>query len=199
MVNFDATFDPNLGHPRKLKIFLLFVISSLLLNINAIACTCTGQLSIQKSLETSAVVLTGRVIRTDFITLGETLNPDSLQIAQELVSKTSKTFLNTPMVLKATIVVTEDFKGIKKNDTIVVYTGIRGATCGFKFEQNKEYVIYAAEDNYMAMFMQGDRERFKGLSQPGTYWTNHCTRTTATVGSEQIALREYLHKSVVVR
>jgi hypothetical protein len=98
------------------------------------------------------------------------------------------------MLLKATILVTNEFKGVKKNDTIVVYTGIRGATCGFKFEQNKEYAIYATDESYMYMFFHVNAQRFKNLGRKGVYWTNICSRTTSQVGAEQGLLNEHLNK-----
>ncbi len=95
------------------------------------------------------------------------------------------------MVLKATMVVINDFKGVAKKDTIVVYTGIRGATCGFKFEPNKEYTVYGTNENYLYMFLRLDRKRFRNFSKKGVYWTSICSRTTIAVGREQGLLNEH--------
>src|SRR5438045_369699 len=104
----------------------------------ALACKCTAQTSVKASVDNSAIVFTGLVVKIEYFGLAETIDPDSIALARTLPHESSKNFLDVPMVLKATMIVTNDFKGVTKKDTIVVYTGIRGATCGFKFEPNKE-------------------------------------------------------------
>lgn len=158
------------------------------------ACKCTAQESVKASVEGSAAIFTGLVLKIEYFGLAETLNPDSVATARKLHRESPKNFLETPMVLKATMVVTNEFKGVEKKDTIVVYTGIRGATCGFKFEANKEYTVYATNENYMFMFLRVDRKRFKNFARRGVYWTSICSRTTIAVGREQGLLNEHFGK-----
>ena len=158
---------------------------------SSFACKCAAQGSIKASVEGSSAVFTGMVIKVEYSGLAETIDPDSLQLARSLPNESPKNFLDTPMILKATMVVTNDFKGVAKNDTIVVYTGIRGATCGFKFEANKEFTVYATNENYMFMFLRVDRARFRNFSKKGVYWTSICSRTTIAVGQEQGLLNEH--------
>ena len=161
---------------------------------SALACTCHGPGSVETSVKGSSAVFTGIVLKVEYFGLGETILADSLAIARELSHESSKNFLETPMVLKATMLVKNEFKGVAKNDTIVVYTGIRGATCGFKFEANKEYTVYGTSENYMYMFLHIDRQRFKNFSKKGVYWTSICSRTTIAVGREHGILNEYFKK-----
>lgn len=160
-------------------------------------CKCAGQSSVKVAYDGSAIVVTGMVLKVEYFGLVETMVPDSIKTARSLPQgENSNNYLDTPMVLKATIVVTMPFKGLKKNDTIVVYTGIRGATCGFKFEKNKEYTIYATTQNYMYMFLRVDRQRFRNFTRKDVYWTSICSRTTDIVGQEQLLLEEMINGTV---
>ncbi|MEI9918362.1 MAG: hypothetical protein WDO14_06105 [Bacteroidota bacterium] len=179
-------------HPHRpallLALVLFFAPSPLL------ACTCGALPDVDKAVKGSSVVFTGIVLKVEYFGLGETMIFDSLVVARTLAIHAAKNFLEVPMVLKATMLVTNDFKGVKKKDTIVVYTGIRGATCGFKFETNKEYTVYGTTENYMYMFLYVDRQRFKNFSRKGIYYTSICSRTTVAVGREQASLNEHLKK-----
>jgi hypothetical protein len=174
------------------KLFLLVIFSYGY--IQSFGCTCPSQTSVQASYDASTVVFTGKVLKTEYFGIAETLIPDSVNVARSLPHENLKGYLDTPMVLKATILVTNPFKRVAKNDTIVVYTGIRGASCGFKFEMNKEYTIYGTTENYMYMFLRVDRKRFRNFSKKGVYWTSICSRTTIAVGQEQGLLNEHLKK-----
>jgi hypothetical protein len=145
-------------------------------------------------MKASSVVFTGVVLKVEYFGLGETMISDSLAVARSLAPHAAKNFLEAPMVLKATMLVTNEFKGVKKSDTIVVYTGIRGATCGFKFETNKEYTVYGTSESYMYMFLYVDRNRFRNFTRKGIYWTSICSRTTIAVGREQGLLNESLKR-----
>ena len=175
-------------HPHRLALLLALCT----IHVSSFACKCEGQKSVKAGVESSVVVFTGVVLKTEYFGLAETINPDSLKVARSLPHEGSKNYLDMPMVLKATMVVTNDFKGVAKNDTIVVYTGIRGATCGFKFEANKEYTVYGTTENYMYNFFRLDRQRFRNFSKKGVYWTSICSRTTIAVGQEQGLLNQLL-------
>jgi hypothetical protein len=173
---------------------LALLLASCSLYASSFACNCAGQGSVKAGVEAASVVFTGRVLKLEYSNLAESIDPDSLAIARSLPHEGSKNYLDSPMMLKATLVVTTDFKGVAKNDTIIVYTGIRGATCGFKFEANKEYTVYATTENYMFNFFRLDRQRFRNFSKRGVYWTSICSRTTIAVGQEQGLLNEHFQK-----
>lgn len=176
-------------HPLRLALVLGVLTVTV---TSSFACKCVAQGSVKASVDGSSAVFTGVVLKIEYFGLGETLIADSLSLAHSLRQESPKNFLDTPMVLKATMLVTNDFKGVTKKDTIVVYTGIRGATCGFKFEPNKEYTVYATDENYMFMFLRVDRQRFKNFAKKGVYWTSICSRTTIAVGREQGLLNDHL-------
>jgi len=172
--------------PASLLAVLSIITSPLL------ACNCGAPQSVDKAIKGSSIVFTGVVMKIEYFGLGETMIADSLPLARSLAPHSTKNFLDAPMVLKATMLVTNEFKGVKKKDTIVVYTGIRGATCGYKFERNKEYTVYGTSDSYMYMFLYVDRNRFRNFTKKGIYWTTVCSRTTHFVGREQTLLNEHL-------
>ncbi|HZY80552.1 MAG TPA: hypothetical protein VFE50_13590 [Cyclobacteriaceae bacterium] len=178
--------------PPAARISLLLAVFLFTGFVRSLACTCPAQATVPAAYDGSTIVFTGKVLKVEYHGLAETLNPDSVEVARSLPHESSKSYLDAPMVLKATMLVTNEFKGVKKKDTIIVYTGIRGATCGFKFETNKEYTVYGTTENYMYMFLRVDRKRFRTFSKRGVYWTSICSRTTVAVGMEQGLLNDYL-------
>lgn len=177
--------------PAALLVVLLFIKTP-----SSLACNCGASQSVDKAFRGSAIVFTGRVLKIEYFGLGETMIADSVPVARTLAPHSTKNFLEVPMVLKATMLVINEFKGVKKRDTIVVYTGIRGATCGYKFERNKEYTVYGTTDSYMYMFLYVDRKRFRNFTKKGIYWTSVCSRTTHFVGREQNLLNEHIKQPV---
>jgi hypothetical protein len=173
--------------PASLLAVLLFAASSPLLG-----CSCEGPQSVDKAVKSSSIVFTGLVLKIEYFGLAETMVADSLPLARSLAPHAAKNFLEAPMVLKATLLVIHEFKGVKERDTVVIYTGIRGATCGYKFEKNKEYTVYGTSDSYMYRFLYVDRDRFRNFTKKGIYWTSICSRTTHVVGREQTLIKEHL-------
>jgi hypothetical protein len=80
------------------------------------------------------------------------------------------------------------FKGAARKKTVTIFTPQSSASCGYTFEEGKEYVIYGTpQSNLHASFLS----RSKRKSNPGkknTYWTNVCTRTTGDVVQETAQL-----------
>ncbi len=177
-------------HPLRLAL----VLALCFLYSSTFACKCAVQGTVKAGVDAASIVFTGTVLKVEFETLAQTINPDSLALAKSLPHEGTKNYLDVPMVLKAILLVNTEFKGVTKGDTVIVYTGIRGATCGFKFETGKEYTVYANTENYMYTFFRLDRERFKKFTKKGIYWTSVCSRTTSTVGQEQALLNDHLMK-----
>ncbi len=178
--------------PGSLGARLLILLGFSLIIHPAWACKCDGPSTVEKEFQQAAIVFTGKVTKVEYVGVAETLNPDSVAAARAMLIGSPKNTLDVPMVLKATMVVTTSYKGIQKNETIIVYTGIRGASCGFRFEQNKEYTVYAGTQSYMYLFLRVDRKRFRTFDKMNVYWTSLCTRTTGTVGQEQGLIAEHL-------
>lgn len=95
---------------RRIAIFLALCCSS----ISSLACKCAGQGTVKAGVDAASVVFTGTVIKVEYETLAETIDPDSLATARSLPHEGTKSYLDVPMVLKATLVVTDNFKGVSK-------------------------------------------------------------------------------------
>src|SRR5262245_1987820 len=107
-------------HPLTARILFLLVILCAGYT-KSHGCTCPSQSTVATAVDGSSVVFTGKVLKIEYYGLAETMNPDSVNVARSLPHENSKTYLDAPMVLKATMLVTNEFKGVKKRDTIVVY------------------------------------------------------------------------------
>jgi hypothetical protein len=94
---------------------------------SAHACSCAISTP-QERYERSEAVFIGRVVDID----------DSREFVSELGS---------PQHRRVDMHVTERWKGIRSN-FVTVATGMGGGDCGYDFESNKEYLIYAGTDFY---------------------------------------------------
>lgn len=86
------------------------------------ACSCIPPGSVTEELEKSAAVFRGKVLQKEV----QNQN-DSTPVAVQLEVK-------------------ESWKGTNQAN-VVVYTALHSAACGYEFEVNKEYIIYAYEQN----------------------------------------------------
>lgn len=174
--------------------FLFTIILFVLVSPDSSACKCSGLNSVEDEYKVSEVVLLGTVEKIEYVGLVETMNPDSLETARKLVSEKYIHFLEATGILKATIKVRKILKGYIKDESIVIYTGFNGASCGYRFEKDKDYIVYAQDYSYLYSFLSIDEDRVQGFRKDNTYWTNHCRRTTDYVNEELELINEYLTK-----
>ena len=116
-----------------------FILSLLTISIPSIGytCSCVSEPPVQEELEKSAAVFSGKVI----------------DIREESQFNPKRSVL---------FEVSNSWKGVHETQ-IIVATGLGGGDCGFDFEKEKEYLVYANESS-----MYGDKQ----LS------TTICDRTT---------------------
>ncbi len=124
----------------KLKATLLTALFLAVFQLNAFACKCR-----QQSIEENMAVA------------------DHVFLAKVIGIKKSK--LNNESTV--TIRVSRHFKGKTRAKTIKITTAMESASCGFSFEMDKNYVIYA----------------YKTVTR-NQLTTSSCTRTTASVKEE---------------
>jgi hypothetical protein len=77
------------------------------------------------------------------------------------------------------------FKGKKKGQKVVVYTGLGKGDCGFLFIKGQRYILYGNEQ--ASPFWRNRTVPPKGLAK--VYWTDICTRTQGFNAEEVAALR----------
>lgn len=144
------------------------------------ACKCFDPPTVEQAFPSTPVILHGRVIRKDYVTIRQAIAPEvdqSLQIGPA-DSVRYPAYAEWESVVRVRVEVIQDFKGIIKTDTVTVFTPRSGASCGYSgFEVGKPFIIWAyPQSNYLRSAGQT-----LGLTEnsviPGTWWTNHCTLT----------------------
>lgn len=136
------------------------------------ACSCVGESTVEDAYNSSDIVVSGQVISTkdEYIT-------DSARIKEMIalgisVDKVDKR-LNGFSLKKVLIKIDTVFKGPATSDTLIIYTGVGGGDCGYRFKAGQKYVIYGDAKSYFADFSK-NQDFPNGQN---VYWTNICTRT----------------------
>jgi hypothetical protein len=114
---------------RFLKGILLFLLLvPVLLSLfpqPASACSCAMPGSVEEELKQKTAVFSGKVID---------------------INRSSNVFLQSSEPVQVLFEVNEVWKGSNKSQ-VIVHTGSDSASCGFEFELNKEYIVYAYGEN----------------------------------------------------
>lgn len=155
-------------------ILLLFYLS---LPITAFSCSCYEIPSVEDAYFVTPVVVSGKVIRLDYVSVWSTMAPEKRTQAKEAFLKIHPhtASLETPIIQKVALEVSNKYKGENLKDTIVIYTHRSSAACGFTwFKVGEEFIIYATPYYSYSLF---NPNKIEGLELKNTYWTNHCTRT----------------------
>lgn len=148
----------------KNGITLLFL---LLLVQTGFCCSCIGENSVKEEVKRSDLVIVGKILSRDEITLPRDEN-NSLGRESERVS--------------FRVLVTSRYKGKIQSDTVTIITGFGGGDCGVRFKVGESYIIYAVEDIFI-----GYGEHTK---MPNTFETNSCTRTGIAEEAELASLKK---------
>jgi hypothetical protein len=172
----------------KTKLVILFI---LCLSKYAYACKCGGSLSVEESFKATTLIIHGKVLSKELVLFSETIRPDKIKYIEEgLRSDQRKLELfQSNRVYKVTLEVVENFKESAKGHIITLYTSATSASCGYRFEVGKEYLLYGIRRDFlMGMFLRDDQD--KDVEKENTFWTNHCTRTTGYDKLEADSLRK---------
>ncbi|KOS69719.1 hypothetical protein AEA09_03910 [Lysinibacillus contaminans] len=114
--------------------------------ITSYACSCAGPNTVEEELEQSSVVFSGKVV--------------------EIVDENKNKFKQSSADRLAVIFEVEEYwKGLNQKQ-ITVYTERSSVSCGYEFNLNAEYLVYAHEAN-------------------GALNVNRCSRTTPLVTAEE--------------
>lgn len=156
------------------------------------ACKCDGTGTVKGSFNGSDVVISGRVLSKVIIPYSQAVNQDSVAAIKIRLkdNKQKLQFFEMSYIVKVEVEITEKFKGVNLRDTVTIYTAMNSASCGYKFEIGKFYIIYTSRESYLDSMFIGKVDRNKGLELENTFWTNICTRTTEFNSLEADQLRE---------
>lgn len=106
-----------------MTIFSLFHFSA----IPSYACSCVELDSVKEALEDSSAVFSGKVV-------------------ESVDANKNKSIQSSADPIKVLFEVEESWKGLNQTH-ITVYTARSSVSCGYEFDLNKEYLVYANETN----------------------------------------------------
>jgi hypothetical protein len=116
-------------YPRNASTLTVALASILLWPLQGLACSCP-EMSLDEAMSRAKAVFRGRVMRVDTVT-GKDIHPYThREFTQEHV--------------QARVQVLASYRGAAR-DSIRVATGVGGGDCGFPFDLDEEYLIFAEE------------------------------------------------------
>lgn len=173
----------------KTKVIIILFI--LCLSEYAYACKCGGSLTVVESFKSTSLIVHGKVLSKELVPFTETVQSDKVKSIEERIKSDQRKLelFRSNYVYKVTLEVIENFKGSTKGHVITVFTTATSASCGYRFEVGREYLLYGIRrDSLTGLFLgQNDQEE---VEKENTYWTNHCTRTTTYDKLEADTLRK---------
>jgi len=156
------------------------------------ACQCGGPWSVEEEFVDSELIVHGKVISKELVTLQETLKQDKVSGVKERLKGDDEKlqFFETYFVFEIKFEIIEKYKGTIVRDTVTIYTEPKSSSCGYKFEKGKIYIVYGSKKSDIGfMFLPRD-DIHKNFEKENTFWTSHCTRTTEYKRSEADELRK---------
>jgi hypothetical protein len=174
-----------------MKLKIIFTTFILLLWTHVYACKCNGPGTVKESYPGAAVVVHGKVVSKKVVSFASTMKVKAAgDVRKKLASDAQKLQLfESNFIFEIKLQVIEKFKG-NVGDTVILYTTINGASCGYQFETEKQYIVYAYAKSHSYRFFLTEPERNGNFEKENTYWTNHCTRTAVYYKSEADELRK---------
>lgn len=159
---------------RNLKSILMIclLVSTMIIFIpsNVYACSCAQPLSVEAEFSRSEVVFAGRVLE---------------------VQENRK--LNGSVTKSALFEISQIWKGGSESQ-IIIHTGSGGGDCGYHFEEDKEYLVYAHPST-----MYGDKELLVTIICDRTNVLAQAQEDLAIIGegkvpTEQVNLEDELNR-----
>lgn len=156
---------------------LLIILLIILGTSNSLACSCEEPGSVEESFNYSDAVFLGKVINTSFVTFAESIKTEAADSIRKNLDENKLSLFDSEFIMKVEFEITKCYKGNIFNDTIIIYTTLTSASCGYRgFEIGKDYIVYSSTKSYAFWtFMKNADEN--AFEQQNTYWTNQCTRT----------------------
>lgn len=162
-------------------IFTLLLLSTF--SSQLFACFCVGQRTVQEEIKSSDALIVGTVLKKEIVTL-----TDSTSYPED--STINFSGLNQMIVARYDVLVEDIYKGNITTDTITIYSGLGGRSCGVNFEVGKKYIIYGELETYFGQ-TNNDIHFPKGENN---YWTYNCLRTTSYYDKEIAEIEQFASK-----
>jgi hypothetical protein len=160
-----------------MRLVLIFTLIGLWGQLHA--CKCDYPPTVKESYYKMDFIIHGRVTKKEIVSFHETYKTDkAIEIKERLkTDERSLAFYLSEQVAKVTIEIIEVFKGESNNKTITIYTSISDASCGYNFDVNSDYLIYASRKGFFNFRFLKESERQEDVVKENSYWTHICTRT----------------------
>ena len=97
-------------------------------------------------------------------------------------------------VYEIRLLVKESFRGSNAGDTLTIYTTMTSGSCGYRFDLDKEYIVYTLKKSWHYFLFLSEEERKGNFERENTYWAHACTRTTEYNNSEAAELQQLQRK-----
>jgi hypothetical protein len=173
---------------RKLWMDLIYCIMRLKLLLATVllghfgqiyACKCNPP-SKDAGFKSSDLVIYGKVIRTELISFANTIDDSKIGEFKERLKgdKNKLQLLESDWILKVEIIVEKTVKGKVPQDTVIIYTARRSASCGYRFTKGLSYHVFAERQSYLNVFFFNPTFSGKDFGRENTFWTNQCTPTS---------------------
>ncbi|SFS81761.1 hypothetical protein [Lutibacter maritimus] len=163
----------------KLNLIKTFLLLFILTSYSANACECIIIKSIEKEFKSADYVLSGKVVQIDYVQILQEKDGKSRVFTSK--SRDKFDIFKGRVLAKITFDSIEVFKGNKRKKEVIIYTGSSGGgDCGYYFELNEQYLIYAFKDSWGTKELRDNKRKHKQ-----TLYTDRCTRTKV-VDSEEI-------------
>ena len=161
------------------------------------ACTCGGPWSVEEEFVDTELIVHGKVISKELVALQETLKQDMVSGVKERLKDDNQKlqFFESYYVFEIKFEIIEKYKGSAVRDTVTIYTVPKAASCGYKFDTGKIYIVYGSKKSDIGFMFLPRADIDKNLEKENTFWTSRCTRTTEFNRSEADALRKLKMKS----
>lgn len=162
---------------KILPIILIFCIT-ILMSGQLYACDCDGEITVKESMKYSKIVFKGRVIST---TITSDLSSYNVITTGDTTSDPFSYGLMKNAVAVYKVKVEKIYKGKSQSDTIVIITSTNVGSCGFVFDVERDYIIYADSEGVTLI----PNKIRRTATDNKTYFTHLCTRTALYSKTEE--------------
>ncbi len=160
----------------RLKLILTIILSIVIGYVYG--CKCGGPGTIKESFKYTDLIIYGKVLSKKVVRYEESIKLDKIKDIKEKLDTLKLKYFESSNIYKIEMEVIKNYKGENLKDTITIFTSMFSASCGYNFQNDKTYIIYASKKCDLSVFFLPESERNKGVEKKDTYWTNICTRTT---------------------
>ena len=175
-----------------MKFLIMLVILIIGVAGHVYACKCGGPWSVAEEFEDTELIFYGKVISKELVPLAQTLKQDKVSdVIERLKGDNQKLqFFESYDIFEIKFIIIEKYKGTIDQDTVTIYTAPKAASCGYKFDKDKIYIVYGSKKSDIGFMFLPDGDTNQNLEKENTFWTDHCTRTTKYNRLEAAELRK---------